>query len=347
MRRLNNTTFRIRSILITGLILFFWSSAFALIGPVKRNELNEPALTNCSQIKLVKQNIELYHHPLGIWLVTCTSLLKNQAPRVIDQEVACTSGFDIGMTGTDMYCDEFKNFRVFIDGLEITSIKFLEQCPNYVDRIGMEWTNNDNTRIGFVNTWPIHFEADEEKTITVSFSFIVKLPSVDFQPEIKDSWYIEQMDWLKQEYSKRDENDFKLPLCMGSLWALYVDTLSIQTYISDNWLIVEPYERQKADRKHNTLFTYSEPLGFYSPSDVQLNVLTDQDVKDMSTTEIQLLRNSFFAKYGRPFENNLLKLYFKKQPWYWERSNYDNFYLTDWDVENIKFLHDQEEKMKE
>ncbi len=49
-----------------------------------------------------------------------------------------------------------------------------------------------------------------------------------------------------------------------------------------------------------------------------------------------LLRNSFYAKYGRVFEVKWLKEYFMKQEWYSENLKYQNWQLMKWDIENIK-----------
>ncbi|MBD3288859.1 hypothetical protein GF337_08665, partial [candidate division KSB1 bacterium] len=78
---------------ITG---FVWGvSAKAMISPVRRNESGKPLLFNCNDIRLVKQEIDLYHHPVGIWIVTCTSQLRNLTPKIIKQEVGFPAGWDI------------------------------------------------------------------------------------------------------------------------------------------------------------------------------------------------------------------------------------------------------------
>ncbi len=338
------TTQRSRTLLTLFFVVMFTSSAMAIIGPIRRNSDRLPLLMNCQNIQLVNQLIDLYHHPLGIWLVTCTSRFRNLMPQPADQEFACPAGFDINMVDSRLYCDVFKNFRVFVNGKEINTVIYQEKCINYVERIGMEWTNDDYSGIGFVNTWPMHFEGDEEKTVTVSFSFVVKKPAIAYDPDIREDWYQDQMNWLKLEYEKRAENEFKLPLNMGSFWALYVDSLAIRSYFSQNWLTIEPMSNRQYKPEQQEVYRYSEPLGFYSPPEVDLQDLTDDDVHNMSKAEIQLLRNAFFAKYGRTFTNRVLKLYFANQPWYAPDIRYHNFFVTDRDKNNIRFLYRYEKE---
>ena len=316
-----------------------WLDTYGLISPIKRNPNNKPLLTNCEDIRLVSQQIELYHHPLGIWKIYCTCEFQNLYPKKVLQEMAFNSGYDIGMNEGELYCDEFNNFRVFVDGEELKSINMKEQCLNYVDRIGIDWTNDDKTGIGFLNTWQVKFKPEETKQIKVSFNFIVKKPSLSYQPNLKEPWYIELMTWMKSEYNKRAENDFKLPLNMGSFWAMFVDSLTIKTYHSNEWLKFDDLSKIVYKPENIVIYTYSEPFGFFSPPAVELHPLTEEDLKDKTTTELNLLRNSFFAKYGRKFTVTLLQLYFQNQPWYYENPDYDNWYLTDLDIQNIKFIY--------
>ena len=331
-------------VLILLIIKLSAFNVYGLISPVRRGENNKPYLTNCKEIRLIKQVINLYHHPLGIWEVSCTFEFQNLYPKKIVQEMAFNSGYDIGMSDGEMYCDEFYNFKVAIDDKILKNIKMKEQCPNYVERIGIEWSNDNRTGIGFLNTWNIEFEPEETKHIKVSFSFIVKNPAIAFQADNKEPWYVELMAWTKSEYHKKAENDFVLPLNMGSFWTLYVDSLKINTYYSDRWLLTEDRDKVVYKPEHVVEYTYCDPFGFFSPPDVELQDLTAEDLKGKTKTELILLRNSFFAKYGRKFDVDWLRLYFNKQSWYYENPHYDNWYLNDFDIQNIKFIHQFEKQ---
>ena len=321
-------------------------NVYSLISPIRRDQNNNPLLTNCKNIQLLSQTINLYHHPLGIWLIRCTSKFKNLYPQKILQEMAFNSGYDIGTNEGELYCDEFNNFKVFIDEKEIKNIKMKERCLNYVDRIGIDWTHDDDTGIGFVNTWYVEFNPEETKQIDITFSFAInRLPNI-YKPHINESWYTELITWMKLEYSKKAQNDFLLPLNMGSFWALYLDTLTIKTHYSKEWLLVEDQAKITYNPENVVVYTYSEPIGFYSPPATELHSLTVDDLRDKTLTELKLLRNSFFAKYGREFDVSWLRLYFQNQPWYSENQNYDNWYLTDFDVQNIKFISQYEKERK-
>ena len=321
-------------------------NAYCLICPIRRDQNNSPLLTNCEEIRLVSQVINLYHHPLGIWIIRCISKFHNLYSKKILQEMAFNSGFDIKMIEDKLYCDEFNNFRIFIDGKELENIRMKERCPNYVDRIGIDWTINDNTGIGFLNTWQVEFKPEEIKKIEVTFNFIINKPPIVFKPHLNESWYVELMTWMRHEYSKQAENDFILPLNMGSFWALFLDSLIIQTYNSKEWFLIEDKSKIVYDPENVIIYTFSKPVGFFSPPAIELSYLTEKDLKNKTKTELNLLRNSFFAKYGRKFDVKWLKLYFKKQPWYYENPNYDNWYLTDFDIQNIKYIFQYEKQRK-
>jgi len=328
---------------LCGLI---YGDLYGLISPIKRDTKNQPSLTNCDDITLVSQKIDFYHHPLGIWYVNCTSKFQNLYPKRVIQEMAFNSGNDITIFDSKLHCDEFFNFMVHVNGKKLTHVKMKEVCENYVERIGMEWTNNDKSGIGFLNTWEVNFEPEETVEVKVQFCFIAKMPPIEFHPDLKESWYIEATDWLKNEYLSHPENNFKFPLNMGSFWTMSIDTLLIRTYYSKNWFLIESEPNRQYDPKNIILYTHSEPIGFFTPPAVELTTIAGEELKDMSPTELKILRNSFFAKYGRIFDAKWLKLYFKKQIWYQENPHYDNWYLTDLDVQNMKRVYQFEQSGK-
>ncbi|MCD4666114.1 MAG: YARHG domain-containing protein [Bacteroidales bacterium] len=333
----------------TAIVIFFFliiTNVYGVIAPVKKVEKNSVILLSSEEIKLVFEQIDLYHHPLGIWLVEYQATLQNTRAQSVSQPVGFPSGFDVRMIEGNLYCDYFEKFQVFVNNKKIKKINFLVKCPNYVETTDTEWSMDDDNGIGFLNTWKINFKPEEEKTIKITFCFIVTKPPLIYDSKNKETWYVESMNWIKADYSSREQNQFKLPLSLGSFWAFYPDSILIRTYLAKEWVkIVEKTERSYED-KFITRYEFSEPFGFYSPTEIYLTSPTIDQLQNMSKTELKLLKNSFFAKFGRPFKNATLKLFFTHQPWYSENPNYNNWYLTDWDIDNIKSVHKFKKQLK-
>ena len=327
-------------------IFITFNSGFSLIGPMRILPSGNVLLVPCEEIKLSENHIELYHHPLGIWVVEYRALLKNLRAQEIIRQVGFPSGFDIRFFEGDLYSDCFENFKVFINETEINHIQFMTKCPNYVETTGTKWSADDGSGGGFLNTWEVKFKPDEAKWIKVTFSFIVtKVPSI-YNPAIKESWYFDLVNWVRQDYAIREENSFQLPINIGSFWAFYPDSITIRAYLAEEWFKVVDKSERNYESEFLKKYEYSEPVGFYSPPQVTLDTLSVALVQNMSPTELMLLRNSFFAKYGRKFENNLIQKYFDSQPWYCENPKYHNWYLNQWDIDNIRLIREFEKNIK-
>lgn len=322
-------------------------NGYALIGPIRVLPSGNVLLVPSDEIKLSEEYIDLYHHPLGIWLVEYRALLKNLRSQEIIRPVGFPAGFDIRLIEGDLSCDRFENFKVFIDDQQLSRVNFMIKCSNYVETTGTRWSADGGSGVGFLNTWELKFKPDEEKWIRVTFCFIIKRVPQIYNPAIKDSWYVDLLDWLKQDYGLREENNFQLPLNIGSFWAFYPDSSMIRTYVTDEWLGVINKSARKYQPDLIKNYDFCEPVGFYSPPAVPFDTLSVNQIQSMSSTELILLRNSFFAKYGRSFQNAILKKYFTAQPWYHENPAYQNWYLTQWDIDNIKLISEFEKAKKE
>jgi hypothetical protein len=331
--------------LIIAIIMIF-QNGYTLIGPVRILPSGNVLLVPSEEIKLSEEHIDLYHHPLGIWLVEYRALLKNLRSQQIMRPVGFPSGFDVRTIEGDLYCDRFGNFKVYTDKREITGINFMIKCTNYVESTGTQWSVEDGSGLGFLNTWEINFKPDETKWITVTFSFIVKKAPGIYNPDIKESWYLDLVKWVRRDYAMRDENSFQLPINIGSFWAFYPDSITIRTYLANKWFTIIDKSKRQYNKELIKKYEFSEPVGFYSPPEVTLDTLTVDQIQTMSPTQLTILRNSFFAKYGRRFENTLLKKYFNAQPWYKENPEYHNWYLTEWDIDNIKLIVEYEKSIK-
>lgn len=70
-----------------------------------------------------------------------------------------------------------------------------------------------------------------------------------------------------------------------------------------------------------------------------LKLLTLEDLKGMTHTEIEIMRNDIYARYRYIFKDNReMKIYFNKQKWYDEQHENVDAFLTDLEIENIKLI---------
>jgi len=329
------------------MIIFITSnSSFSLIGPIRILPSGNVLLVPCEEIKLSESHSELYHHPVGIWLVEYRALLKNLRAQEITRPVGFPAGYDIRFFEGDLYSDRFENFKVFIDGNEINEIQFMTRCPNYVETTGTNWNVDDGSASGFLNTWELNFKPEEAKWIKVTFNFVVtKVPAI-YNPEIKESWYLDLVNWVRQDYATHEENSFQLPINIGSFWAFYPDSVTIRTYVANEWFKVIDKAERHYDNELFKKYEYSEPVGFYSPPEITLDTVSVDLIQNLSPTELILLRNAFFAKYGKKFKNDLIQKYFDHQPWYSENPEYHDWYLSQWDIDNIQLIRELEKRTK-
>ena len=85
-------------------------------------------------------------------------------------------------------------------------------------------------------------------------------------------------------------------------------------------------------------------------SKVEKDILADKSINtaklhSFNKTELKLLRNTIFAKYGRSFKSYMLKTWFAKKGWYKVDPNYSDIVLTDTDKKNITtFLNFEKKK---
>jgi hypothetical protein len=72
--------------------------------------------------------------------------------------------------------------------------------------------------------------------------------------------------------------------------------------------------------------------------------LTDLD--ELSPRDLKLLRNTIFARRGRPFETPLVKGHFQTVEWYVPDAKYSDKRLTDVDKKNVKLIQTLERELK-
>lgn len=117
--------------------------------------------------------------------------------------------------------------------------------------------------------------------------------------------------------------------------------------------------RAPSDDDRVELSLISAALGEWSGGDAvpvaQRNPLEDPSVLDkqltlaqidgMSRRDLRLLRNTIFARHGRPFQSEVLSLYFSDKAWYRPRDDFKESMLTEVDKRNIKLVQSQEDRL--
>jgi YARHG domain-containing protein len=80
------------------------------------------------------------------------------------------------------------------------------------------------------------------------------------------------------------------------------------------------------------------------PSVLDKQVSVDQ-LKDLSRRDLRLLRNTIYARRGRPFRSDLLRAYFEATEWYKADPAYTEARLTAVDNRNIKVIRSVEDQL--
>lgn len=331
--------FRNLAIILVMVSVFCPQRAFGLVGPVRPLTNRQVMFVSCEEIKMVNQQLDLYHHPLGIWMVEYQAVLQNVRAHAMFHRVGFPAGFDVQMIEGQEYCDRFEQFQVFVNNKQVTNVNRMVPCTNYVETTGVLWSVDNGTGTGYLNVWDLNFQPEEEIRIKISFSFIVKKPPSIYDASNEETWYVDLMKWVRQDYEARSENQFQLPLSIGSFWAFYPDFITIRTYLSVDWFNVVDKSNRMYEKSLVKRYEYSEPIGFYSPPEFELQAPSEKELANMTKEELIILRNSFFAKYGRKFDIPWLRDYFVAQPWYFENPGYDNWLLSDLDIKIMRTIH--------
>jgi hypothetical protein len=68
-------------------------------------------------------------------------------------------------------------------------------------------------------------------------------------------------------------------------------------------------------------------------------------VEGLSRRDLRLLRNTVYARRGRPFKSDVLQQYFADKAWYAERADYSDALLTEVDKRNIALVQSMEDRL--
>ena len=74
--------------------------------------------------------------------------------------------------------------------------------------------------------------------------------------------------------------------------------------------------------------------------------VTILDLIDFYPEQLPFLRNEIYARYGRPFVNQIYRDYFRAQSWYQERSNFQDSWLSAADRANADFILSVEQSIQ-
>ncbi len=74
-------------------------------------------------------------------------------------------------------------------------------------------------------------------------------------------------------------------------------------------------------------------------------LLTVDQLTDLSRRDLRLLRNTVYARHGRPFTSELLTMYFDNKSWYSLNPAYTDALLTDIDKRNIQMIRSVEDSI--
>lgn len=75
--------------------------------------------------------------------------------------------------------------------------------------------------------------------------------------------------------------------------------------------------------------------------------LTRTEIEDLTVSELWVLRNAIFARYGRPFKTYELHALFMKQKWYKPSDAYKPSDLSEMDLYNVNLLYNRESELRQ
>ncbi len=93
---------------------------------------------------------------------------------------------------------------------------------------------------------------------------------------------------------------------------------------------------------NTTPISQRNPLEDPSALDQQLTLT---QINTMSRRDLRLLRNTIYARHGRPFKSAILQQYFADKAWYQVHADYTDAALSDVDKRNIALVQSMEDRL--
>lgn len=158
----------------------------------------------------------------------------------------------------------------------------------------------------------------------------------------KESWY----EPTGLDYSKLSETDIfnakiiadhELRIPAQELWSRYFDIDHRKT-IGDSLDATSKIELQLLARALGEPVTNPDnenPLDNIALLD---SLLTLQHLEDYSRRDLRILRNTIYARHGRPFKSQVLKDYFARMKWYQQEADFSETRLNEIDKKNIQLI---------
>jgi len=116
--------------------------------------------------------------------------------------------------------------------------------------------------------------------------------------------------------------------------------------ITGNWA---PYKEvngttAKSFTLEKKTYTYDPSVGEYPQASQRL--LTEEDVENYTSEELEVMRNEIYARHGYSFKNRKMRAYFEAKDWYIPLGVDIRSQLTDDEVKNIALIYRYEEYYK-
>lgn len=116
--------------------------------------------------------------------------------------------------------------------------------------------------------------------------------------------------------------------------------------LSGKW---EPFKAKGNEPKEFILykrdFTYNENAGDHPETSTK--VLEEADVENLTSDELEIMRNEIYARHGYSFKNKKMRYYFEAQDWYVPVGVDIRSQLSDTEVKNIDLIYRYEEYFKQ
>lgn len=93
--------------------------------------------------------------------------------------------------------------------------------------------------------------------------------------------------------------------------------------------------------------TSEESSGDYLIADSDSRYLTEDDLVDLTSEELSLVRNEIYARHGYIFDNEDFQSYFESKGWYvplYSKDSFPDDELNEFEKENAKFIRKYEEE---
>ena len=103
-------------------------------------------------------------------------------------------------------------------------------------------------------------------------------------------------------------------------------------------------EEEKKDEDDGEDLIEGNPEDYILPESNK-RLLTEEDLKGLSSEQLRLARNEIFARHGRIFGSSDLQDYFESKPWYKGTADADDFQdssLSEIESKNVEFILEHE-----